>query len=164
MARPVTLFTGQWADMPISQAPQGARRVPSLRCAPMRRALTLGYSGLGWLIVALGVLQFFLAGLGIFGSGGFDAHESVGRALHGVTILVIVLAIAGPRTGRDIGMSVVLFLITTLQTFLPELRDDAAWAAAFHPVLALAILGLAAHIGRRYIGGGEGASGAAAPA
>jgi len=131
----------------------------------MRRALTIGYSGLGWLIVALGVLQFFLAGLGFFGSEGFDAHESVGRALHGVTILVVLLAVAGPRTGRDIGMSVVLLLITTLQTFLPELRDDAPWLAAFHPVLALAILGLAAHIGRRYIGaGGEGGSGATAPA
>ena len=122
----------------------------------MRRALTIGYSGLGWLIVALGVLQFFLAGLGFFGSEGFDAHESVGRALHGVTILVVLLAVAGPRTGRDIGMSVVLLLITTLQTFLPELRDDAPWLAAFHPVLALAVLGLAAHIGQRYIGGAAG--------
>ena len=33
------------------------------------------------------------------------------------------------------------------------LRDDAAGLAALHPVLALAVLGLASHIGSRYIGG-----------
>jgi hypothetical protein len=120
----------------------------------MRRTFSTAYSGLGWLIVALGVVQFFLAGLGFFGSEGFDPHETVGRILHGITILVVLCAILGPRNGRDIGMAVVLFVVTTIQTLLPELRDDASWLAALHPVLALAVLGLAAHIGRRYIGSG----------
>jgi hypothetical protein len=126
----------------------------------MRKALSTAYSGFGWLIVALGVLQFFLAGLGIFGAESFSAHETVGGILHGFTILVFLLAIAGPRTGRDIGMGFVLAALTTLQISLPELRDDAPWLAAFHPVLALLVLGLAAHIGRRYIGSGDGGSGA----
>jgi hypothetical protein len=39
------------------------------------------------------------------------------------------------------------------------------WLAAFHPVLALLVLGLAAHVGRRYIGAGPaGDSGAPAEA
>ena len=131
----------------------------------MRKALSTAYSGLGWLIVALGVLQFFLAGLGIFGAESFSAHETVGGILHGLTILVFLLAIAGPRTGQDIGMGFVLAALTTLQISLPGLRDDAPWLAAFHPVLALLVLGLAAHIGRRYIGAGpEGGSGAPAAA
>ena len=130
----------------------------------MRKALSTAYSGLGWLIVALGVLQFFLAGLGIFGAESFDAHKSVGFAIHGITIVVFLLAIAGPRTGQDIGMGFVLAALTTLQISLPGLRDDAPWLAAFHPVLALLVLGLAAHIGRRYIGSGARDSGATAPA
>ena len=75
---------------------------------------------------------------------------------------MFLLAIAGPRTGQDIGMGFVLAALTTLQIALPELRGDAPWLAAFHPLLALLVLGLAAHIGRRYIGaGGAGGSGAA---
>jgi hypothetical protein len=131
----------------------------------MRKGLSTVYSGLGWLIVLLGVLQFFLAGLGIFGAESFSAHETVGGILHGLTVLVFLLAIAGPRTGRDIGMGFALAALTTLQISLPELRDDSPWLAAFHPVLALAVLGLAAHIGRRYIGGAAGGgSGEPAPA
>ena len=129
----------------------------------MRKALSTAYSAMGWLIVALGILQFFLAGLGIFGAESFSAHESVGWTVHTFTLLVFVLAIAGPRTGRDIGMGFVLAALTTLQVSLPGMRGDAPWLAAFHPVLALAVLGLAAHIGRRYIGAG-GAGGSDAPA
>jgi hypothetical protein len=121
----------------------------------MRKALSTAYSGFAWLVVALGVLQFFLAGMGIFGASSFDAHENVGWALHTITVLVFVLAIAGPRTGRDIGMGFALAALTTIQTALPGLRDDAPGLAAFHPLLALLILGLAAHIGRRYIGSGR---------
>ena len=130
----------------------------------MRKGLTTAYSGVAYVILALGVLQFFLAGLGIFGAESFDAHETVGGILHGLTVLVFLLAIAGPRTGRDIGMGFALAALTTLQISLPELRDDSPWLAAFHPVLALLVLGLAAHIGRRYIGSGARGSGATAPA
>jgi hypothetical protein len=130
----------------------------------MRHGLSIAYSALGWLVVALGVLQFFLAGLGIFGAESFDAHKSVGFILHGITILVFLLAIAGPRTGQDIGMGFVLAALTTLQISLPSLRDDAPWLAAFHPVLALLVLGLAAHIGRRYIGAGPAAGDSGEPA
>lgn len=130
----------------------------------MRKALSTAYSGLGWLIVALGVVQFFLAGLGIFGAESFSAHRTVGWILQGCTLLVFLLAIAGPRIGRDIGMGFVLFALTTLQTSLPALRGDAPWLAAFHPLLALAVLGLASHIGGRYIGSGAGGSGVTATA
>ena len=42
----------------------------------MRKGLSTAYSGLGWLIVALGVVQFFLVGLGFFGGESFEAHEA----------------------------------------------------------------------------------------
>jgi len=130
----------------------------------MRSGLSKGYSALGWLVLALTVLQFFLAGLGIFGASSFSAHESVGYALHGITLLVLVAALLGPRTGRDIGMAFVLLVIATVQVYLPELRGDAPAIAALHPLVALLILGLAAHIGSRYLGRGAGSPPAAAAA
>ena len=129
----------------------------------MRKGLSTAYSGLGWLIVLLGVVQFFLVGLGFFAGETFDAHKDVGWGLHSLTVLVLLLAILGPRTKRDIGLGAALFVVTTIQTALPGVRDDAGWLAAFHPVLALAVLGLAAHIGGRYIGGAAG-GGSDAPA
>ena len=123
----------------------------------MRRGLSTAYSGAAWIVFALTLVQFFLAGLGFFDpSVGFDAHETVGGILHGITILVFLLAVAGPRTGRDIGMGLTLGVIATIQILLPELRDDAPWLAAFHPLVALAILGLSAHIGTRSLPLGRG--------
>ncbi len=129
----------------------------------MRRALSKGYSGLAWLALALGVLQFFLAGLGIFGASSFSAHEGVGYLFHTIAVVVFLLALAGPRTGRDIGMGALFAVLATVQVYLPELRGDAPELAAIHPLLALFLLGLAAHIGRRYIGGAAG-GGSGAPA
>ncbi len=120
----------------------------------MRKGLTTAYGGLAMLIATLVLVQFFLAGLGIFGAASFESHKSVGYMLHGLTGLLFLLAIAGPRTGRDIGLSFVLLALCTLQVYLPELRADAPVIAAFHPLLALVIGGLAHAIGRRYIGRG----------
>jgi hypothetical protein len=127
----------------------------------MRRGLSIAYSAAAWVVFLLTLVQFFLAGLGFFDpSVGFDVHETVGGILHGITILVFLLAIAGPRTGRDIGMGLALAVIATIQIALPGLRDDAPWLAAFHPLVALVILGLSAHIGSRYLPRGR----ASAPA
>jgi hypothetical protein len=128
----------------------------------MRTGLSKAYSGVGYLVAVLTVVQFFLAGLGIFGASSFDAHEGLGYLLHAITLIVFLLAIAGPRTGRDIGLGLALLLIATLQVYLPETRADAPGIAALHPVVALVILGLAAHIGARYLGRGRRTS--AAPA
>ena len=130
----------------------------------MRRGLSTAYSALGWLIVALGVLQFFLVGLGFFAGETFQTHKDVGWSLHSLTILVLVLAILGPRTRRDITLGIALFVVATIQVWLPSIRDDAGWLAGFHPVLALGVLGLAAEVGRRYIGSGAGGSGEPAAA
>jgi hypothetical protein len=113
----------------------------------MRKALTLAYHWLA-LLIGIGIIvQVFLAGLGIFGAESFEAHKSFGFILHGLTILVFLLALAGPRTGRTIGMGFGLAALVTIQIALVGARDDAPGVAALHPVLALFALGLAFHIG-----------------
>src|SRR5215211_3441653 len=109
-----------------------------------------GYAALLW--AALVVLQVFFAGLGIFGAESFATHRNFGNILHSLTAILLILAIVGPRTGRDIGMAVGLVVLVTVQIVLVSARDDAPGVAALHPVLAL---GLAAHMGMHALRGGR---------
>ena len=113
----------------------------------MRDRVTTVYAGLALLWAAAVILQVFFAGLGIFGATSFDTHKSFGGILHGVTALLLILAIVGPRTGRDIGMAAALVVLVTVQIGRVGARDDAPGLAALHPVLALLALGLAVHMG-----------------
>ena len=113
----------------------------------MRRGVTTAYHWLALLITIGVIVQVFLAGLGIFGAESFDAHEGFGWALHTSAILLFLLALIGPRTRAAIGMSFGLLALMTVQIMLVGARDDTPWLAAFHPVLALFVLGLAFHIG-----------------
>ena len=113
----------------------------------MRAGATTAYYGLG-LLIALGiVVQVFLAGLGVFGAESFKAHENFGWMLHTAAIVVFLLALLGPRTGRTIGLGFGLLALMTIQIFFVGARDDTPYLAALHPVLALFVLGLAVHIG-----------------
>jgi Family of unknown function (DUF6220) len=111
-----------------------------------RQGLTRTYGVLALAWALLIVLQVFLAGLGIFGASGFSAHRSFGNVLHGLTAILLILAILGPRTPRDIGMAAGLVVLVTIQIGIVSTRDDAPGIAALHPVLALAAMGLAVHM------------------
>ena len=113
----------------------------------MRSGVTTAYHGLALLIAVGVVVQVFLAGLGIFGAESFDAHESFGWMLHTAAIVLFLLALLGPRTGRTIGLAFGLLVLMTVQIMLVGARDDTPWLAALHPVLALFVLGLALRIG-----------------
>ena len=86
-------------------------------------------------------------GLGIFGAESFDAHKGFGWIIHTAAIVVFLLALLGPRTGRAIGLGFGLLALMTIQIFFVEAREDAPYVAALHPVFALLVLGLAFHIG-----------------
>jgi len=113
----------------------------------MRSGATTGYYALGLVIAAGVVVQVFLAGLGIFGAESFEAHKSFGWIIHTVAIVLFLLALLGPRTGRAIGLGFGLLLLMTIQIAFVNTREDAPYVAALHPVFALLVLGLAFHIG-----------------
>jgi hypothetical protein len=122
----------------------------------MRSAATAAYHWIALIITAGLVVQFFLAGVGVFGADSFDAHKGLGWMLHTASILILIAAIIGPRDRKSILFSIAFIVVFTIQAMLPT--ADEPWLAAFHPLLALVVLGMAAHIGLPAISRGRAAS------
>lgn len=112
------------------------------------RAIHVAFTATAWLFLGCVVVQVFLAGMGVFGGAGYDAHRTFGYVFGWLTLALLVLAIVG-RMGRAtiIGASALLVLFA-LQSLFVALRADVPWAAALHPVNALAIFFVAWHLVR----------------
>ncbi len=111
-----------------------------------------------WLFVAGVVGQVFLAGLGVFGvpAGDFSTHRDFGYLVGWLTLVVLVLAIAGRLPRRDIGLSALLLILFALQSVFVAIRDDYPAVAALHPLNGFLILLVGIVIAldaRRYVGG-----------
>ena len=99
--------------------------------------------------IALGVfLQVYLIGAYIFGAGqgALDAHRTAGFTVHGLEVLVLVLALVAwlPRT--DIILSAALAVLGTVQI---ALAGGTKWVGALHPLGALFVLVLVVALLRR---------------
>lgn len=123
---------------------------------PVRHGAAWIYRILITLFAVAVVVEFFLAGLGVFRampgdnarvsheafSAKFDPHAALGWGLMGGSLLlliVILVAWAGPRL---IGATFVLAVLTVVQMILAGAGDNAPVAGAFHVVNAILILGL----------------------
>ena len=115
----------------------------------MRRAGQSAYLVIAWLFLVAVIVQFFLAGLGVFGAKTFAAHRDFGGAFHLIALLLLLLAILVRRDRTDIILSVVLFVIVTVQFSLPNAVDDAPGVAALHVVNALFIWIVGYHLAMR---------------
>jgi len=115
----------------------------------MQRTVSQIHQGLARIFLVGLLIQFYLAGAGLFGVGSFQPHRMLGDALTIVAILFPVLAVVGRLGGKVIGLSMLLVFLTIVQIILPSLRVNASWIAALHPVNALALMGVSAAI-RRY--------------
>ena len=91
-------------------------------------------------------VQFYLAGRGVFGASNYDAHKSVGDAMHGITVLVFIVSFFGAdmRNPRDLGMAFGLLVLMTIQAIIPSFKHPEV--GALHPLNALLLLGLAIHL------------------
>jgi hypothetical protein len=115
-------------------ASTSARSEPVGGAAKAHRVLAL-------LFLAGAVVQFFLAGLGVFGETSYDAHKIWGGVLTVVSLVVLILAFAGRREALQ--ASAILFVLMIVQNILGGSGYDAPILGAFHPVVGLAVLGAA---------------------
>src|SRR5687768_2786631 len=112
----------------------------------------LGFSALG-----VGILQFFLAGLGVFGES-YDPHRIGGNVVLLLALLMVVFAAIGRR--ETLKTSAVLVGLMILQAVLAIVgSEDVAVLGALHPVNGLLILFVAHQAARGLplpIGGNRG--------
>jgi hypothetical protein len=115
----------------------------------VRRAARVGYRWLLLVFLLAVAVQIFLAGLGVFSFGNgdraggdhaFSAHQGLGFALAGATILLLVLAIVA-RVGRlALWLAGALVVQTCLlQSLLDGLADNTAVFGGLHALDGLLI-------------------------
>ena len=95
------------------------------------------HQGLAFLLLTLGVVQFFLAGLAVFGES-IDPHRIVGNLTTLVGLVLLVLAFVGRR--EALFQSAVLFGLLLLQVVLALVGRDVSVLGALHPVNGLLVL------------------------
>ena len=109
--------------------------------------------GLAWLLVAMVIIQFYTAGLGIFGGASFSAHKVLGSA-SALIALLLLLCVLVARRGKQISVYAGgCFLLTFLQPVLVfVVRPRLPELAAVHPVVGLLIGVLAWRLASRTAG------------
>ena len=112
----------------------------------MNQALYRAYQALAGIILVGVVLQFFLAGVGVFRAGSLGPHRTVGNLLIFAAIILLILAVVSIFTGSldrwKVGLTVVLVVLLLLQSLLASdfLQDDAPIISALHPVNGLLLV------------------------
>jgi peptidoglycan/LPS O-acetylase OafA/YrhL len=109
------------------------------------------HTGLTHLFAGLLVVQFFLAGLGVFTTvhdkqfkdSNFDAHATLGSLLVLVALLIVLVALVGRWSRRVTQTSGLLFGLMIVQMLLAGFgADDAPVLGGLHVVNALVIVGV----------------------
>jgi hypothetical protein len=118
------------------------------------------------LFVIVVIVQFFLAGVGVFNpsesSEPYDPHSAVGFLGAGIgSFVLMILALIAWRDRVIIGGSVALFLLANFVQ--PALAEFNSWAGPFHPINGLIILGLSLWLMRRAWAWGMAPAAAAEP-
>ena len=115
----------------------------------LRRAARVGYRWLLLVFLLAVAVQIFLAGLGVFNfgngdrSGGdhaFSAHQGLGFAIAGASILLLALAITARPGKLALWLAVALVVQTCLlQSLLDGLADNTAVFGGLHALDGLLI-------------------------
>lgn len=96
-----------------------------------------------WLIFGVVIVQFFLAGLGVF-AGDFQMHVALGYTILFLMLLMLVIALAARLPWRTLGLTALLPVLVFLQSiFIEAWSNGLADIAALHVVNGLAIFSLA---------------------
>jgi Family of unknown function (DUF6220) len=124
----------------------------------LRRGAATGYRWLLLIFLVAGVVQIFLAGLGVFhlhayglddpaGDSALDPHRTLGFAMGGIAILILLLALVARPGARQVVLAAVLVLQTAvLQSLLAGLGDDSAVWGGLHALDGLLAIAVAAYL------------------
>ena len=115
----------------------------------LRRGADAGYRWLLLLFLVAGVVQIFLAGLGVFHHHphGLDPHRTLGFAMGGVALLILVLALVARPGARQVVLAAVLVLQTAfLQSLLAGLGDDSPVWGGLHALDGVLAIGVAGYL------------------
>src|SRR5215831_17461185 len=103
--------------------------------------------------LAAGVVQIFLAGLGAFrllhgaGDSALDPHRTLGFAMAGMAIVLLILALIARAGIRVISGLVLLVILTSfVQSLLASLADHHAVYGALHATDGLLILAIPTYL------------------
>jgi hypothetical protein len=92
-------------------------------------------------LILVGVpLQFYAAGLAVFGASSFRMHSVIGQAMVPLSLLSLIAAILGRRAGARPSLAAALLVLVALQpvlAFAPRASFPAI--SAVHPVIGLLI-------------------------
>ena len=111
----------------------------------MKHNLGRAHQVLSWIILVGCILQFFYAGLAVFGVTDFRLHMLSGDALTVLALVNLGLAFANRPLVKRTALFLVLILI---QGGLAQLKVSLPVVAALHPVNGLAVLVVAYTLAR----------------
>ncbi len=99
-----------------------------------------------FLYLAAIALQFYAAGLAVFGVSSFMTHALFGYSMILGAIILLVLTFAAKLAGRVKILAALVLFLTVLQPVLALIRSPIPVLAALHPVNALLIFAIATRI------------------
>jgi hypothetical protein len=125
-------------------------RISAPERRPLKSAARVGFVLVAWLLLAGGLVQVFLAGLGVFvGEQEFARHRDFGYLLEALPLLMLLLGLLGGLP-RPMWLGALLLLgLFLLQSVFVALRSSTPAISALHPVNGFLILFVAQAVARR---------------
>lgn len=126
--------------------------------AGVRGIAGAAYRWLTALFAVAVVVEFFLAGSGIFGQKvnvalrdqkSLDPHRAFGYALIIGALVLLVFCLVWWSERIWLLATFLLFVLTIVQSVLAHAGEHHRWVGALHPVNAIAVLGLSAFLAHR---------------
>lgn len=117
----------------------------------LTRTMRWTYMVVAWIVLVAVIVQFFLAGLGVFaGARNFELHRSLGFSLPLFMLLGLLAAFGARLPWKTIGLTTLLPVLVILQSvFIGLWQSGATSVAALHVVNGLAIFSLAGFLALR---------------
>lgn len=117
-----------------------------------RKVSNVGSGYLALLFSGLGMVQIFLAGVGVFGRD-FDMHRVLGHILSTLALIIIVLAVVARQSRKAIALAAVLVVLAVFaNNALANLGWDNKWIGGLHALSGIISVIFAGRLGRLVLG------------